>query len=442
MITNESETIEQEILGGVINDNTLISMCRENIKTEMFKLERHREIYRTINKMIDEGLTVDSINLIKYSERDTAKMGGVAYITDVASCNVSNANFESKLKFLIADYNKQVLLKAVKEMYNHKTVEEMTETLRTGIEKVLECNITNDIDICEEYEEYLQDLYKENQEEGFKTDLYNLDEALGDLQRGRLITIFARSGVGKSTFAIQMALNLALNKHKVIYASGEMSRREVFNKIMASHFNINYFDLNKKNISEDTKNKISSFSSVLINSCFHITNETDINKLFSEIKLYKLKFGLDIVFIDYVNKYIRNSKGLTLTEKIGQVTSQLKDLALKENICIVMLAQANRKVDNNGNEAITDKLSSSDIQDSARIEQDSDQIIALYRNLKLDNKQYREEQHNNNEIDMNSQIADKNPYCINATITKNRHGEKKTLAFKWDGAKSKVSNWL
>lgn len=441
MIPKENITIEQEILGGLINDNTLISMCRENIKACMFQLAEHREIYKVINKMIDEGLTVDSINLIKYSERDTVKMGGVAYITDVASCNVSNANFESKLKFLISDYQKKELLRAVKEMYNHTTVEEMTETLKTGIEKVLKCNIVNDIDICEEYEEYLEDLYNENEEEGFKTDLYQLDEVLGDLQRGRLITIFARSGIGKSTFAIQMALNLALNKYKVVYGSGEMSKKEVFNKIMASHFNINYFDLNKKNISEDEKNKISSFSSVLINSCFHITNETDINKLFSEIKLYKLKNGLDVVFIDYVNKYIRNSKGLTLTEKIGQVTSQLKDLALKENICIVMLAQANRKVDENGKESITEKLSSSDIQDSARIEQDSDQIIALYRNLKLDNKQYREEQHKNGKIDLNNSSAYINPYCINATITKNRHGEKRTLSFKWDGAKSKVSNW-
>ena len=63
-----------------------------------------------------------------------------------------------------------------------------------------------------------------------------------------------------------------------------------------------------------------------------------------------------------------------------------KNLAVEENLCVVLIAQANRIVDKKGGDAAVEKLESSDIQDSARIEQDSDQVIGLYRNVKLDDK--------------------------------------------------------
>ena len=170
----------------------------------------------------------------------------------------------------------------------------------------------------------------------------------------------------------------------------------------------------------------------------YITNETDLNKLLAEVKSYKLKYGLDVLFVDYVNKYIK-ANNRNLSEKIGEVTSTLKDFALKEKVCVVLLAQANRESDKKTGE-IVEKVNEGDIQDSARIEQDCDQVIALYRNKKLDNAEYRAA--NEHEIDYNSKSADKNPECINFTVVKNRHGKKNTLAFKWNGKISRVSNFM
>ena len=79
-----------------------------------------------------------------------------------------------------------------------------------------------------------------------------------------------------------------------------------------------------------------------------------------------------------------------MTNKIGKISGLFKNLAVEENLCVVLIAQANRIVDKKGGDAAVEKLESSDIQDSARIEQDSDQVIGLYRNVKLDDKIYRE----------------------------------------------------
>ncbi|WWU65267.1 DnaB-like helicase C-terminal domain-containing protein [Clostridium baratii] len=440
MINDSVITLEQELLGGLIQENALITKC-DNIKLDMFQVQEHKAMYKTILEMIKKDMTVDLVNLLNYSNRKTTEMGGIRYITDVARCSASNSNFETKVELLLEEYKKRQIYAMTQKVQNLNTVGEMTEAINQTLEAVYKSDVIKDIDIVKPYEEYLENLYSDN-EKGFKTGLYRLDDTIGNLQRGRLVTMIARSSVGKSTVAIQMALNLVLQGHKVIYGTGETSTDEIFNKMASSKLNIEFRRIDRKLINDTDKERITNFTTSLLNKMLYVTNETDVDKLISEIKLYKLKHGLDVLFIDYINNYIGGINGMTLTEKIGQVTSKLKALALKENICIVLLAQVNRRADNNDNKNVSEKISNSDIQDSARIEQDSDQVISIYRNLKLDNKTLRDKLAKDGLVDYNSKNADKNPECVNLTVLKNRHGSKNTLAFRWEGDYSRVSNFM
>lgn len=130
-----------------------------------------------------------------------------------------------------------------------------------------------------------------------------------------------------------------------------------------------------------------------------------------------------------------------MTNKLGKISGKLKELALEEDICVVLVAQANRSIDKKCGDIPIDKISASDIQDSARIEQDSDQVIGLYREFKFDDRAYRDFMFKKNKIDYYSMDADKNPNCINAIIMKNRHGERGTCALRWDGKYSRISNF-
>ena len=299
-----------------------------------------------------------------------------------------------------------------------------------------------DLDTESIYNNYLIEIENYNKSQGFKSNFYSLDEIVGKFQRGRLITVFARSGVGKSTFAIQTASNMVIQGNRVVYGSGEMSVKEVLDKISSSKLNIKHSKFTGNTLTREEKDKVNSLMVKLMENRFYITNETDINKFLNEVRLYKLKNGLDVLFVDYVNKYVTGISGITLTEKIGQVTSILKEFALKEKVCVVLLAQANRKSDGNSNLEYYEKLEVNDIQDSARIEQDSDQVIALYRNIKLDNPQIRENLNKEGKLDYNSKKAEKNPNCINLTVLKNRHGKKGTIALNWDGDYSRISNFM
>ena len=100
------------------------------------------------------------------------------------------------------------------------------------------------------------------------------------------------------------------------------------------------------------KSKIAEFMSKIISNKFYVSIENDLNKFINEIKLYKLQNNLDVVFVDYVNKYVNkyvdhNDRDL-MTNKIGKISGLFKNLAVEENLCVVLIAQANRIVDKKG----------------------------------------------------------------------------------------------
>ena len=439
MLSKEEIELEQEILGAIFNKQMLLSKAKNVIKPKMFLLDKHRNIYNCILKFVEEGLSLDYINFVERFKEITKDMGGPAYISEIASCCPWDHGFSTKLKLLIDRYKKHEILKMVRKFDDTLTTENMIEAMEKTLEAVYKSEFKDEIDVADNGAKYIQWLYNTEEDEGIKSGFPKLDRTLGNFRKGRLITVFARSGVGKTTFSLQIALNMALKGSKVLYASGEMDFKEVFSKMAASTLNINYEDINNKNLDEEKRIKVVEVVDTLVNNYFYVTNETDFSSLISEIKLFKLKYGIDAVFVDYVNKYTSGVRGEKLTERIGVISSKLKAMALEENIVVVLVAQANRVVDRYTTSDIVEKINTDDIQDSARIEQDSDQIIALYRNIKFQDKAYRERMFKEGKLDYNSKMADKNPECINVIVKKNRHGNIDTFAMKWKGKFSKIT---
>ena len=233
---------------------------------------------------------------------------------------------------------------------------------------------------------------------------------------------------------------MVLKGAKIFYGSAEMTRNQIFNRMAASYLSLSSKSIDEDSILKEDKDKISEFMARLINNRFYVSTETDFEKFINEIKVYKLQNSLDVVFVDYINKYIDFGDKDLMTNKLGKVSGMLKTLAMEEDICVVLMAQANRVADKKSGEAI-EKIESSDIQDSARIEQDSDQVVALYRNIKLDDRMYKDRLQKQGKIKYESMNADENPECINAIVIKNRHGDRGTCALRWSGRYSRVTNF-
>lgn len=440
MLDNEQIKLEQEILGAIFKNNNLLINAAEKVKPEMFLYKPHAKIYIAIIDMVNNKMAVDLVSFLEYYKGVISEMDGITYITEIYSCSTSEIGFNTKITLLIRAYKKQIYLQMRNVLNGDMSLEELEAEVESAKVKVHKCEIKKEIDITKQYEDYMQWLYDDDRDFGMKCGFVNLDKILGNFQKGRLITIFARSGVGKTTFSLQVAMNIALNGHNVFYGSSEMASSQVFSKMAGNKLSLNSKAIIENRINDEEKAKICDYMAKLLENNFYISTETDLEKFIKEIKVYNLQHSLDIIFVDYVNKYIDYGDKDILTNKLGKVSGMLKKLAEEENICVVLVAQANRTVDKRTSDMAIERIDASDIQDSARIEQDSDQVIALYRNIKFDDKLYKHTMFKKGKIDYNSRDATKNPECINAVVLKNRWGEIGTCALKWEGRFSRISD--
>ncbi|WP_304681504.1 replicative DNA helicase [uncultured Clostridium sp.] len=441
ILSNGQIQLEQEILGAMFKDSNLIIEAKNRIKAEMFLYSKHRRIYLGILEMVKEKLEIDLVTFLEHHKKVIGEMDGVAYVSEIFACSVSSLAFNTKLKLLVDNYKKHLYLKATDKINGDMNLEEIESEIEEAKVKIHKCSLKKEIDINAQYDEYINWLYDENRDKGIKSGLLYVDKYLGNFQKGRLITVFARSGVGKTTFSLQLASNMALGGYKVFYGSAEMTRNQIFNKIAGSYLSLSTKAIDEDSILKEDKDSISKFMANLINKKIYVSMETNFERFVNEIKVYKMQNSLDIVFVDYINKYIDFSDKDLMTNRLGKISGVLKTLAMEEDICIVLLAQANRMVDKRGGDIPLEKIDSGDIQDSARIEQDSDQVIALYRNIKLDDRVYRDMMFRQGKLRYNSKNADENPECMNVVVIKNRHGSRGTCALRWNGRYSRVSDF-
>ena len=441
MLDNNQVVLEQEVLCSMFRNNKLIIKAKDSIKPEMFLYDKHMKIYLGILDMVNNKMEVDLVTFLQYHSTEIKNMDGASYISDIYTCNGSDSGFNTKLELLIKNYKKHLYVEMMNKLNGDMALEDIEGELENVKVKVHKCEIKKELDIVSQFDDYINWLYNSDRNNGIKSDFIHLDKYLGNFQKGRLITVFARSGVGKTTFSLQLAANMIENKAKVFYGSAEMTRNQVFNRMAASHLSISSKSIDDDSINNQDKDNITKYMAKLLNSSFYESTETDFNKFINEVKVYKLQNSLDVVFVDYINKYIDFGDKDIMTNKLGKISGMLKTLAMEEDICIVLMAQANRVVDKKGGDMAIEKIDSSDIQDSARIEQDSDQVIALYRNIKLDDKMYRETLFKKGKLKYSSKNADENPECINAILIKNRHGDRGTCALRWNGRYSRVTNF-
>ena len=437
---------EQSILGAILQDKDLMLVATEHkIKSAMFYKDSHKHIFKAMIQLMDKGLGIDYVTLSEQNKENIEQLGGMTYIVSLSDSVPSTINFKQWLDILENYYKKRCLLDMSKYINSNlnKNVEELTDDIQHQILKLF--NDSKVENIVEQISNILdvQDKLQNGKLTGIKTGFFTLDRNIGGFNKGELITIVARSGVGKSTFAIQSALNMILANQNVIYLSNEMDYKEVIDKMASSYLDIELTKIRRGQLNDDELVKYVNFTSMLASkNNLSVVNESNINSFISKVKLQKLKSNVDIVFVDYINLILDGAKGDNMTQKLGDVVRKLKKLAMDENIAVVCLAQANRTVDKeNKHKEIYEKVNNSDIQDSARIEQFSNVVISLHRNTLFDNVMARQKLADNNLIDYSSKSADNNPDVINFTITKSRYGGQTTSALKFNGKCSKISNF-
>ena len=210
---------------------------------------------------------------------------------------------------------------------------------------------------------------------GVPTKIRSIDKHMGGLQKTDLIILAARPAMGKTSLALQMAMNTALEGIPVLYFSLEMGKDQLYQKMKGMYFNMPPDKFMRGGLTREEVEHVEKDTRMRDMPLFlEDTASIDIATIKARIKWLVAREGIQVVYIDYLQ--LASGVGNSREQEISSISRGLKQAAKENNIPIVALSQLSRAVETRGG---TKRPMLSDLRESGAIEQDADIVVFLYR---------------------------------------------------------------
>jgi replicative DNA helicase len=392
---------EQIIIGKIISNNDYYAKISDILHEEYFYELAHREIYKYISKVIQRSsIIADSVTLKSFFDTNDilVSIGGSNYLSILLSMSSGIADVVSYAK-LVQDFatkRKLVLIgeELVAKIYSDTTTNNSHEQIEIVEGQLFELSNKNDvgkgfINIAGPMAEVVTDINvarnRDTHISGVSCGLMDLDRMLGGFQKSDLIILAGRPGMGKTTLAINMAYNAALEFKKngenksVGFFSLEMPAVQIVSKILSLETGINTDRFRKGEIHEDEFINIVNKADIISTAPIFIddTAALTIPSIKTRIRRLIKQENLSFVVIDYlglIHGINESSKRSKVTE-VTEITQGLKAIAKEFNIPVLALSQLSRGTESReGNKPVL-----SDLRDSGSIEQDADIVMFIFR---------------------------------------------------------------
>lgn len=388
----ESLSAEAAVLGSMIIDPQCIGMVLEHLKRDAFYRYENQEIYEALVNLYEKnkGSGIDAVllrdELLKRGLLD--EVGGVDYIARILDSVPSSANVEYYTGILKDKMLLRELIgvsSKVLEMAYEQTgeVREVLDEAESAIFAVTDKNIErNGITAMKDLVVQSFELIEKRQGThvtGLSTGYYELDDLTCGLQNGEMIIIAGRPSMGKTSFALNVAENIALNdKMPVAVFSLEMGRQQLAERFLCSVSRIDSQHVRRGLLSEEDFRKLADASNILAGTPIYIDDTSSLTPLEVRAKARRLKgmYNIKCIVIDYLQlMHLDSSRSDSRQQEITTISRYLKGIARELNIPVIVLSQLNRSVE--GREGHKPKMS--DLRESGSIEQDADVIVLLHR---------------------------------------------------------------
>lgn len=426
-----SPEAEQAVLGAVLMDSESIAYIMEILPdSSYFFVSTHKIIYSCMVSMYSSGRAVDIVTILEELKKTKGfdEGTGKTYLMQLAQSCPSISNIEYYAKLVREKYEIRELILASRDTINEATAGENDSALildaaeqriysirdkkdKTGLQPINE--------VLYETFERLDLLNKEDESvKPISTGIKDLDRVLTGLNKSDLILLAARPAMGKTSFALNIAKNVALNANKsVAFFSLEMTKEQLASRLLASQAMVPGTKLRSGDLTDEEWQRLIAAGDVLSKAKIYLDDTPGITVPEMKAKLRRRK-NIDVVFIDYLQ--LMSSVGMKSDNRvqvISEITRNLKILAKELEVPVICLSQLSR--DSEKRQDHRPQLS--DLRDSGSIEQDADIVMFLYRDMYY-------EKDGNNEMSVS---GDQNSSeCI---VAKNRHGETKSVKLHWRG---------
>lgn len=389
------EDSEKTVLGSLLSDHELFSQVSEIIQPSDFYSNRNRLIYETIAESIDEGIEPDSLYIVSKirGKGQLENAGGSGYIHDLSNfsspltvINVASSVRDLALRRTLLTNIKDVEKKVQNSEFNIETLLGDTEQ---AVFQVADRYSTNDIrhirELQDEFIEYLAKI-KEAQGKvtGLATHFSEFDKMTSGMHPGQLLIVAARPGVGKTTFALNIAKNAAVNeKAVVLFFSLEMPRIDLLVRMICSYAGVDSGKLRRGNINEKDTMKMVNAANKFYETDFYFDDYTGLTiwdlkqrsrRLASTLKTKGQKLGLIIVDYLQLMSTPATERSDSRQQQVASISRGLKLIAKELEVPVIALSQMNRDVEQRKDQ----KPQLSDLRESGAIEQDADMVMFIH----------------------------------------------------------------
>lgn len=390
---------ERSVLGTFLLYPHLFQVAvEEDLSTEDFYDNTNRIIYQRMYELHNENVITDITSLHtrlrNYNELD--QIGGITYLHTLTEGVVSASNISHYISVIQKKSQQRKLILALDKALNASFDESedllalMSETEKAVLD-VTRSQKTSDFQsskmVVDDVLSQIQKIRDGGAPTGVRVGYTALDKVTHGFQRGDLIILAARPSMGKTAFALNMALKASkIDGQSIAVFSLEMPAEALMRRMLSSEGKIDSGKMRKGNLSNDEINQLYAAGSRLSNYKIYIDDSSSIKmtEIFSKCRKLKADDALDLVVIDYLQLIEgRGGKSENRQQEVSQISRELKALARELEVPVIALSQLSRSV-----ETRQDKRPMlSDLRESGAIEQDADLVIFLYR----DNYYKREE---------------------------------------------------
>tara|TARA_Y100000816_G_scaffold251243_1_gene201619 strand:+ start:169 stop:1554 length:1386 start_codon:yes stop_codon:yes gene_type:complete len=389
---------EESVIGSLLLDGLAFTKIASFLEPEHFYLEPNKIIFEIARDLFNRQEPINQISIAHELETQEKleDVGGRTYLAKVVDVVPTSIHIKHYANLVRRTATMRTLINAAENISeigfdNDPDIENALSKAEDIIYSIRNDQPSRDfVPLRETLTPYLESSSSDLNDgenrpisSGFKL----LDDLLGGLQRSDMLVLAARPSVGKSMFALNLAINAAMNDQKVAIYSLEMGREQIATRMLATQARVNMHSLRMMRLSSSQENRLVDAIGRLSDLSIFIDDSPvqGVAEMRGKARRLQLEYGLDFIIVDYM-QLISNNKGSRETnraQEVSEISRQIKAMARDLKVPVIAISQLSRAIEHRQSH----RPLLSDLRESGSIEQDADVVMFIHREEKFTTKE-------------------------------------------------------
>jgi len=385
---------EESVIGSLLIDDLAFSKIASILEPEHFYMEANRLVFEVAKELFTRQQPINQITIAHELETidKLESVGGRAYLAKVINVVPTSLHIKHYANLVRRTATMRTLITAAEDISdigfdNNPDIENALNRAEDIIYNIRSDQPSRDfVPLRETLTPYLESSstdMSDDENRPINSGFNLLDDLLGGFQRSDMIVIAARPSVGKSMFALNVAINAATNNNNVAIFSLEMGREQIATRMLSTQGRINMHSLRMRRLSSSDENRLVDAIGRLSDLSIFIDDSPiqAVAEMRGKARRLQLEYGLDFIVIDYMQLVTTNkgNRDTNRAQEVSEISRQIKAMARDLRVPVIAISQLSRAIEHRQSH----RPLLSDLRESGSIEQDADVVMFIHREEKF-----------------------------------------------------------